>query len=66
MSAENDIRNTAQDLLGKGKEAVGKFTDNDKLVAEGKKDQAEAAVKKGVENVKDAASVITKKLGGKN
>jgi uncharacterized protein YjbJ (UPF0337 family) len=66
MSAENDIRNTAQDLLGKGKEAVGKLTDNDKLVAEGKKDQAEATLKKGVENVKDAASVITKKLGGKN
>lgn len=66
MSAENDISNTAQDLLGKGKEAVGKLTDNDKLVAEGKKDQAEATVKKGVENVKDAASDITKKLGGKN
>jgi uncharacterized protein YjbJ (UPF0337 family) len=55
MAAENDIKNTAQDLLGKGKEAVGKITNNDELVAEGKADQAEAKVKKGVENVKDAA-----------
>jgi uncharacterized protein YjbJ (UPF0337 family) len=55
MSAENDIKNTAQDLLGKGKEAVGKVTGNDELVAEGKADQAAASVKKGVENVKDAA-----------
>ena len=55
MAAENDIKNTAQDLLGKGKEAVGKITNNEELVAEGKADQAAAAVKKGVENVKDAA-----------
>jgi uncharacterized protein YjbJ (UPF0337 family) len=54
MSAENNIKNTAQDLLGKGKEAVGKATDNDKLVAEGQADQAKASVKKAGENVKDA------------
>lgn len=53
MSTENDIKNTAQDLLGKGKEAVGKITGNDELVAEGKADQAAAAIKKGVEDVKD-------------
>jgi uncharacterized protein YjbJ (UPF0337 family) len=49
----SDIKNTAQDLLGKGKEAVGKATDNNKLVAEGKADQAKAAAKKGVDDVKD-------------
>ncbi|CAN5468613.1 CsbD family protein [soil metagenome] len=54
MSADNDIKNTAQDLLGKGKEAVGKVTNNDKLVAEGKADQATASVKKTGENIKDA------------
>jgi uncharacterized protein YjbJ (UPF0337 family) len=54
MSADNDIKNTAQDLLGKGKEAVGKVTNNDKLVAEGKADQAKASVKKAGENIKDA------------
>ena len=54
MSAEDKIKNAAEDLLGKGKEAVGKATDNDKLVAEGKADQAKASVKRAGENVKDA------------
>ena len=54
MGADDRIKNAAQDLLGKGKEAVGKATDNDKLVAEGKADQVKASAKKGVENVKDA------------
>ena len=53
MSAADKITSAAEDLVGKGKEAVGKATDNDKLVAEGKADQAKAAVKKGVEDVKD-------------
>ena len=54
MGAADKISNAAEDLIGKGKEAVGKATDNDKLVAEGKADQAKAAVKDGVEDVKDA------------
>jgi len=54
MGAEDKIRNAAEELIGKGKEAVGKATDNDKLVAEGKADQAKANVKKAGENVKDA------------
>jgi len=54
MGADDKIKNAAQDLLGKGKEAVGKATDNDKLVAEGKADQLKASAKKGVDHVKDA------------
>jgi len=54
MSAGDKIKNAADDLVGKGKEAVGKATDNDKLVAEGKADQAKASVKKTGEDVKDA------------
>jgi uncharacterized protein YjbJ (UPF0337 family) len=54
MSAGDKIKNAADDLVGKGKEAVGNATDNDKLVAEGKADQAKANVKKAGENVKDA------------
>lgn len=53
MAADNDAKNTAKDLLGKGKEAIGNLTNNDKLVAEGKADQTEASVKKAAENVKD-------------
>jgi uncharacterized protein YjbJ (UPF0337 family) len=54
MGLSDDIKNTAQDLTGKAKEAIGKATDNDKLVAEGKADQVKADVKKAGENVKDA------------
>ncbi|GMA29535.1 CsbD family protein [Arenivirga flava] len=52
--ATDDIKNTAQDLLGKAKEKVGEVTDNDKLAAEGKKDQAAADVKKAGNAVGDA------------
>ena len=54
MSAQDKIQNAAENLIGKGKEAVGKATDNDKLVAEGKADQAKAGAKKFGEDVKDA------------
>lgn len=53
MGADDKIKNAAEDLLGKGKEAVGNLTNNDKLVAEGKADQAKAAAKDTVEDVKD-------------
>ncbi len=54
MSAGDKIRNAAEDLAGKAKEAVGNLTDNDKLTAEGKTDQVKADTKKAGENVKDA------------
>ncbi|MDH6180115.1 uncharacterized protein YjbJ (UPF0337 family) [Microbacteriaceae bacterium SG_E_30_P1] len=54
MGADDKIKNAAEDLIGKGKEAVGKVTGNDKLVAEGKADQVKAAAKDTVEDVKDA------------
>ncbi|GAB2852941.1 CsbD family protein [Microbacterium insulae] len=53
MGLDDKIKNAAQDLTGKAKEAVGKATDNDKLVAEGKADQVEASAKKAAEDVKD-------------
>ena len=53
MGADDKIKNAAEDLIGKGKEAVGNLTNNDKLVAEGKADQVKAAAKDTVENVKD-------------
>ena len=53
MGLGDDIKHTAQDLAGKAKEAVGKATDNDKLVAEGKADQVEADVKRAGQSVTD-------------
>lgn len=54
MGFDDKIKNAAQDLTGKAKEAVGNATDNDKLAAEGQADQAKAGVKKVGEDVKDA------------
>jgi uncharacterized protein YjbJ (UPF0337 family) len=54
MSASDKVTNAAEKLIGKGKEAVGNATNNDKLVAEGKADQAKAGVKQAGEDVKDA------------
>jgi uncharacterized protein YjbJ (UPF0337 family) len=54
MSASDKIKNAAEDLAGKAKEAAGKVTGNEKLEAEGKIDQTKASVKKAGEDVKDA------------
>lgn len=56
MGMDDKIKNAAEDLKGKGKEAAGKMTDNERLEAEGKIDQAKAGAKKTVEDVKDTLS----------
>jgi len=53
MGIDDRIENTAEDVKGKGKEAVGKATDDEGLEAEGKVDQAKAGMKNAVEDVKD-------------
>jgi uncharacterized protein YjbJ (UPF0337 family) len=54
MSATDKIKNAAQDVTGKVKEAVGKGTDNEQLETEGKGDQVASDFKSAGENVKDA------------
>lgn len=54
MGLDDKVKNAAQDVTGKAKEAVGKATDNERLEAEGEIDQAEAKAKKVGEDVKDA------------
>lgn len=54
MGLGDKIKNAAEDLAGKGKEAAGKATDNERLEAEGRADQSRADMKKAGENVKDA------------
>lgn len=56
MGIADKAKNAAQDLTGKAKEAIGEATNNERLEAEGKADQAEAKVKKAGENVKDTLS----------
>lgn len=54
MGLDDKIRNAAENLTGKAKEAAGKTTDNERLEAEGHADQSKANVKQAGENVKDA------------
>jgi uncharacterized protein YjbJ (UPF0337 family) len=54
MGIGDKIQNQAEHLGGKAKEAAGNATDNDRLRAEGQKDQVVADAKKVGENVKDA------------
>ncbi len=56
MGAGEKIAAAADTMSGRAKEAVGKATDDDRLVAEGKVDQVKGTLKKGVEDVKDAVT----------
>lgn len=56
MGIADKAKNAAQDLTGKAKEAIGEATNNERLEAEGKADQAEAKAKKTGENIKDKLS----------
>ena len=54
MGIADKARNAAQDIAGKAKEVAGEATNDDKLKAEGMKDQSAADLKQAGENVKDA------------
>mgnify|MGYP003441863412 CR=1 FL=1 len=54
MGIGDKIENAKDELMGKGKEAAGTVTDNERLEAEGRAQQAEADVKQAGEKVKDA------------
>ncbi|MCU1635172.1 MAG: CsbD family protein [Cryobacterium sp.] len=54
MSGTDKIRNAAEEALGKGKEAAGDATDNERLQAEGQGDQTKANLKQAGEKIKDA------------
>lgn len=54
MGLDDKIKNAAEDIAGKAKEAAGKLTGNEKLEAEGKADQVKSDVKQAGENVKGA------------
>ena len=54
MGFDDKIKNTAQDLGGKAKEAAGKVTGDEKLKAEGRADQMGGKVQNAVGGVKDS------------
>ena len=53
MALDDKIKNAAQDITGKVKEAVGNHKNDEDLKAEGQNDQTKASAKKAGENVKD-------------
>ena len=53
MGVGDQISNAAEDMGGKAKVAAGKATDNERLEAEGQKDQVKADAKKVGEDIKD-------------
>lgn len=53
MGIEDKARHAVDDTKGKVKEGWGKLTDNERLEAEGKLDQAKAAAGKAGEAIKD-------------
>ncbi len=53
MSAEDEVKNTAETAKGKVKEGVGKATGNESLEAEGHADQAKGDLKQAGEKIKD-------------
>jgi uncharacterized protein YjbJ (UPF0337 family) len=54
MGLDDKVRNEAEELRGRAKEAAGKVTGNERLRAEGEADQFEANLKQAGEHVKDA------------
>ena len=54
MSLADKAKNKIEERQGKSKEATGRATGDNKLKAEGKKEQAKAKLKQTGEKVKDA------------
>lgn len=55
MGASDKMEAGMDKLKGKAKEATGRMTDNEKLVAEGKVDQVKGDLKSASSDVKEAA-----------
>lgn len=54
MGIADKAKNAVENATGKGKEATGRATDDEKLEADGRNDQSKADLKDAGENVKDA------------
>lgn len=54
MGLDDKMKNAAENVGGKAKEAAGKVTGNERLEAEGQADQTAADVKQAGEKAKDA------------
>jgi uncharacterized protein YjbJ (UPF0337 family) len=53
MGLDDKTKNKAEELKGKGKQAVGQVTNDEELEAEGKVDETKANLKQAGEKIKD-------------
>lgn len=66
MSGTGDkLKGTAQEAFGKGKEAVGNATGNERLQGEGLADQAKGKMTQATGTVKDKMDQLGDKIGEK-
>ncbi len=66
MSSTTDkLKGLANEAVGNVKQAAGKATGNDKLVAEGKAQELKGEAQKTVGDVKDGAQHLADKVTGK-
>ncbi|GAA4573217.1 CsbD family protein [Micromonospora coerulea] len=54
MGIDDKIDNASENTAGKVKEGLGRATDDERLEAEGRNDQASAKLKQAGEKIKDA------------
>ncbi|CAI9404397.1 MULTISPECIES: CsbD family protein [Aestuariimicrobium] len=54
MGVDDKLENAKDKVVGQGKEAAGKATDDERLEAEGRADQTKADLNQAGEKVKDA------------
>jgi uncharacterized protein YjbJ (UPF0337 family) len=65
MSIEDRAKAAAQDIEGKGQEALGKATGSSQDEAAGQAKQGAAKVREGIEDAKDAVVEKAQELGDK-
>jgi len=56
MGLDDKVTHAAEEAAGKAKEGWGKLTDDERLEAEGKAEQAKANLKQAGDDIKDALS----------
>ena len=58
MGMDDKMKHKAEEAVGRGKEAVGDMTDDERLEAEGRGEQAESKFKQAGDHVKDTAEDV--------
>lgn len=62
---QGDIRQTAEDLKGRAKQAFGDLTDNEDLKAEGEADEAKAKAKERMDEAREDLEDVAEAEGGR-